>query len=307
MSILFIPFIFFLLFQLWRQIMRKRCNIPWRDPFSGGGWCHPAAVLFLISQEEVEEEERLLPFFPLRPHLHFEVLVVVVVFWLFLPRVGGGGVRRCIITPFTSFYFSQIRRQHVHINRRPSGAVVKRKRQWHHAQSLLGSLWVEVGDETHDIPWSWQGRQLPRRFLSISSFQKTFVICVMSAKLTLFLCLLATRGPSPVERKTHGQSRPRLLMFRNNLNVSIVLVCLPLLFLSFFLHLRVCVRSFVSFLPRIPTQFFDFFFSLSLRQRPRKIPKIDGKKKEILFLLDRISWKKKKKFPLTSVQVSLVF
>lgn len=154
MSILFIPFIFFLLFQLWRQIMRKRCNIPWRDPFSGGGWCHPAAVLFLISQEEVEEEERLLPFFPLRPHLHFEVLVVVVVvFWLFLPRVGGGGVRRCIITPFTSFYFSQIRRQHVHINRRPSKSRREKKTPMTSRSESLGvSLgWGGWRDSRHPL------------------------------------------------------------------------------------------------------------------------------------------------------------
>jgi hypothetical protein len=150
---------------------------------------------------------------------------------------------------------------------------------------------------------------LPRRFLSISSFQKTFVIRVMSAKLTLFLCLLATRGPSSVERKTHGQSRPRLLMFRNNLNVSIVLPTTTTSPFSFFLSVFAGLCSFVRScrsLDEFRPNFSTFFFSFSPTAAPKNSEN-RRKKKEILFLLDRISWKKKKKFPLTSVQVSLVF
>ncbi len=189
---------FFLLFQLWRQIIRKRCNIPWRDPFS--------AILppfsFLSPKKKKKKNVFYLLFL-----LDLTYILKFWWWWLFLPRVGGG-VRRCIITPFTSFYFSQVRRQHVHINRRPNRAVVKKKTPMTSRSESLGLRRVEVGDETHDIPWSWQGRQLPRRFLSFSdSFQKTFVIRVMSAKLTLFLCLLATRGPSPSKEKhvaNHG-------------------------------------------------------------------------------------------------------
>jgi hypothetical protein len=138
---------------------------------------------------------------------------------------------------------------------------------------------------------------LPRRFLSISSFQKTFVIRVMSAKLTLFLCLLATRGPSPVERKTRGQSQPRLLMFRNNLNVSIVLPTTTISPFSFFLSAFAGLCSFVRFVPSMNSDpIFRLFFSLSLRQRPRKIPKIDEKKRKFYFYWTAFRERRKKKF-----------
>lgn len=113
-----------------------------------------------------------------------------------------------------------------------------------------------------------------------------------------FVSWKATRGPSPSKEK-HVANHARLLMFRNNLNVSIVLVyyyySLSFFFRSFFLSTFAGLCSFVRFVPSTNSDpIFRLFFSLFSPTAAPKNSENRRKKKEILFLLDRISWKKKK-------------